>query len=89
VVFVAEASPSFAGAVGMVEPTARIIGLHIGRVENFSISRLTDIRKIIARPESVDQARAVLAEHFGAHSRVGFCVANVVSEARLPNQWDR
>jgi prephenate dehydratase len=27
---------------------------------------LTDIRKLIAHPESIDQARAALAEHFGA-----------------------
>ena len=31
----------------------------------FAVARLTKIRELISRPESIDLARAVLAEHFG------------------------
>jgi hypothetical protein len=32
----------------------------------FAISRLANIRRLIDHPESVDEARAALAEHFGS-----------------------
>jgi hypothetical protein len=32
----------------------------------FAISRLANIRRLIDDPESVDEARAALAEHFGS-----------------------
>jgi len=38
----------------------------LDELQTFAVSRLTDIRKLIAHPESIDQARAALAEHFGA-----------------------
>jgi hypothetical protein len=34
-------------------------------LRTFAVSKLTDLRKLISHPESVDQARAALAEHFG------------------------
>jgi len=38
----------------------------LDELRTFAVSRLTDIRKLIAHPKSIDQARAALAEHFGA-----------------------
>jgi hypothetical protein len=35
-------------------------------LRTFVVSRLTNIRKLIAHPESVDQAEAALREHFGS-----------------------
>ena len=34
-------------------------------LKTLAVSRLTNLRKLISHPESVDQARAALAEHFG------------------------
>jgi hypothetical protein len=38
----------------------------LDELRTFAVSRLTDIRKLIAHPESIDQARAALAEQFGS-----------------------
>ena len=37
----------------------------LDELRTFAVSRLTKIRELISHPESVDLARAVLAEHFG------------------------
>jgi hypothetical protein len=37
----------------------------LDELRNFAISRLAKIRELISHPESVDLARAELAEHFG------------------------
>ncbi len=34
-------------------------------LRTFAVSRLTNLRKLLTHPESIQQARAVLAEHFG------------------------
>ncbi len=34
-------------------------------LRTLAVSRLTNLRKLISHPESVDEARAALAEHFG------------------------
>src|SRR5438128_7280758 len=50
----------------LLEPRPGSLRSTLDELRTFAVSRLTDIRKLIAHPESVDQARAALAEHFGA-----------------------
>src|SRR3989442_1858321 len=50
----------------LLEPRPGSLRSTLDELRTFAVARLTDIRKLIAHPESVDQARAVLAEHFGA-----------------------
>ena len=50
----------------LLEPRRGSLRSTLDELRTFAVSRLTNIRKLIAHPESIDQARAVLAEHFGA-----------------------
>lgn len=50
----------------LLEPRPGSLRATLDELRTFAVSRLTNIRKLIAHPESVDQARAALAEHFGA-----------------------
>jgi len=48
------------------EPRPGSLRSTLDELRTFAVSRLTNIRNLIAHPESVDQARTALAEHFGA-----------------------
>jgi site-specific DNA recombinase len=50
----------------LLEPRPGSLRSTLDELRTFAVARLTDIRKLIAHPESIDQARAALAEHFGA-----------------------
>ena len=50
----------------LLEPRPGSVRSTLDELRTFAVSRLTDIRKLIAHPEGIDQARAALAEHFGA-----------------------
>ena len=76
---IAEGKPSqsFMAAIGererelqtitnkLLEPGPGSLRATLDELRNFAISRLTKIRELISHPESIDLARAVLAEHFG------------------------
>jgi hypothetical protein len=49
----------------LLEPGAGSLRATLDELRNFAISRLANIRELISHPESVDLARAVLAEHVG------------------------
>jgi site-specific DNA recombinase len=49
----------------LVEPGPGSLQATLNELRNFAISRLAKIRELISHPESIDMARAVLAEHFG------------------------
>jgi len=49
----------------LLEPGPDSLQATLDELRTFAVSRLTKIRELIAHPESVDLARAVLAEHFG------------------------
>jgi len=51
--------------VWSIRRKARVLEEKLDALRTFAVSRLTDLRKLISHPESVDQARAALAEHFG------------------------
>ena len=73
----------------------------LDELRTFAVSRLTKIRDLISHPESIDLARAVLAEHFGtftleptiqdgepvylAHGKVGFSEMTRSDGAGGPN----
>ncbi len=48
------------------EPRPGSLRSTLDELRTFAVSRLTNIRNLIAHPESVGQARTALAEHFGA-----------------------
>jgi hypothetical protein len=51
------------------EPGPGSLNAMLDELRTFAVSRLTEIRDLISDPESMDLARAVLAEHFGrSHS---------------------
>jgi hypothetical protein len=50
----------------LLEPRPGSLRSTLDELRTFAVSRLTNIRNLIAHPESVDQARAALAKHFGA-----------------------
>ena len=50
----------------LLEPRPGSLRSTLDELRTFAVSRLTNIRNPIAHPESVDQARAALAKHFGA-----------------------
>jgi hypothetical protein len=72
-----QASRSFMAAIGererelkaitskLLEPGPGSLRATLDELRNFAISRLAKIRELISHPESVDLARAGLAEHFG------------------------
>ncbi len=49
----------------LLEPGPESLRATLDELRTFAISRLTKIRELISHPESIDLARAVLAEHFG------------------------
>jgi hypothetical protein len=49
----------------LLEPGPRSLRATLDELRSFAVSRLTKIRELISHPESIDLARAVLAEHFG------------------------
>ena len=49
----------------LLEPGPGSLRATLDELRTFAVSRLTKIRELIAHPESVDLARAALAEHFG------------------------
>jgi site-specific DNA recombinase len=49
----------------LLEPGAESLSSKLEELKTFAVSRLTNLRKLISHPESVDQARAALAEYFG------------------------
>lgn len=49
----------------LLEPGPASLGSKLEALKTLAVSRLTNLRKLISHPESVDQARAALAEHFG------------------------
>lgn len=50
----------------LLEPRPGSLRATLDELRTFAVSRLTNIRSLISHPESVDQARAACAEHFGA-----------------------
>jgi site-specific DNA recombinase len=50
----------------LLEPGPGSLRATLDELRAFAVSRLTKIRELISHPESIDLARAVLAEHFGA-----------------------
>ena len=56
----------FQMSIKVLEPRPGSLRSTLDELRTFAVSRLTDIRKLIAHPESIDQARAALAEHFGS-----------------------
>jgi site-specific DNA recombinase len=49
----------------LVEPGLGSLQATLDELRNFAISRLAKIRELISHPDSIEMARAVLAEHFG------------------------
>lgn len=49
----------------LLEPRPDSLQLALGELRTFAVSRSTNIRELIEDRDSVDQARAALAEHFG------------------------
>ena len=49
----------------LLEPKPDSLRSILDELRTFAVSRLTSIRELIAHPDSVDQARAALAKHFG------------------------
>jgi site-specific DNA recombinase len=49
----------------LLEPGPGSLQATLDELRNFAISRLAKIRELISQSESIDTARAVLAEHFG------------------------
>jgi site-specific DNA recombinase len=49
----------------LLEPGPDSLQARLDELRTFAVSRLTKIRELISHPESVDLARAALAEHFG------------------------
>jgi hypothetical protein len=49
----------------LLEPGPDSLSSKLEAMKTFAVSRLTNLRKLISHPESVDQARAALAEFFG------------------------
>jgi hypothetical protein len=49
----------------LLEPGPESLRATLDELRTFAVSRLTKIRELISHPESIDLARAVLAEHFG------------------------
>jgi predicted RNase H-like nuclease (RuvC/YqgF family) len=49
----------------LIEPGPDSLQATLGVLREFAITRLAEIRDLISQPESIDLARAVLAEHFG------------------------
>jgi site-specific DNA recombinase len=49
----------------LLEPGPSSLSSKLEVLKTFAVSRLTNLRKLISHPESVDQARAALAEYFG------------------------
>ena len=49
----------------LLEPGPGSLQATLDELRNFAISRLAKIRELISHPDSIDLARAVLAEHFG------------------------
>jgi site-specific DNA recombinase len=49
----------------LLEPGPGSLRATLDELRTFAVSRLTKIRELISHPESIDLARAVLAEHFG------------------------
>jgi hypothetical protein len=49
----------------LLEPGPGTLRATLDELRTFAVSRLTKIRELISHPESIDLARAVLAEHFG------------------------
>jgi site-specific DNA recombinase len=49
----------------LLEPGPGSLRATLDELRTFAVSRLTKIRELFSHPESIDLARAVLAEHFG------------------------
>jgi hypothetical protein len=49
----------------LLEPGPESLSAKLDVLRTLAVSRLTNLRKLISHPESVDVARAALAEHFG------------------------
>jgi len=49
----------------LLEPGPGSLRATLDELRTFAVSRLTKIRELISHPESIDLARAMLAEHFG------------------------
>ena len=49
----------------LLEPGPGSLRATLDELRTFAVSRLTRIRELISHPESIELARAVLAEHFG------------------------
>lgn len=70
-------SPSLMEAIGerekelraisdkLLEPRPGSIRAKLDELRTFAISRLTDLRKLLSHPETVNEARALLTEHIG------------------------
>jgi hypothetical protein len=50
----------------LLEPGPASFRSKLETLKTVAVSRLTNLRKLIAHPDSVNQARAALAEHFGS-----------------------
>jgi hypothetical protein len=50
----------------LLEPGPESLSSRLDGLRAFAVSRLNNLRKLISQPESVDQARAALAEFFGS-----------------------
>ena len=49
----------------LVEPGPGSLQEKLDELRTFAVSRLTDLRRLLSKPESVHEARALLAEQFG------------------------
>ena len=49
----------------LLEPKPDSLRSTLDDLQAFAVSRLSSLRKLIAHPDSVDQAREALAKHFG------------------------
>ena len=56
----------FSGLIPNAKSSNTSLRSTLDELRTFAVSRITNIRNLIAHPESVDQARAALAKHFGA-----------------------
>jgi site-specific DNA recombinase len=62
----------------LLEPKRGSIRAKMDELRDFAMSRLANLRRLIDHPESVDEARAALAEHFGS-----FVISQVEQDGKI------
>ena len=53
-----------------MEPGPGSLNQKLDELRTFAVSRLTDLRRLLSKPESVHEARALLAEKFGKFTQL-------------------